>query len=123
MNKGQLLTRREFFAARLRKQRKQRRWSQDELGEKVGVPSTTISHFESKRRLPSSNNLLALAEALDVSMDYLVGRTDNPLAHHDVDAYLQEGAMSPEDQALLLAVAKRLKKEGAEEGPPDTEGD
>ena len=102
----------EFFTRRLREVRQQQGLDQTDLAEKTGIPATSISHFETRRRRPSVGTLYALAEALDVSMDFLVGRTDNPHLHRDFDSYLREGAMRPEDQVLLLAMAKRLQEAG-----------
>ena len=107
---GQLLAPAEFFARRLREARRQQGLDQTELAEVTGIPATSISHFETRRRRPSVGTLYSLAEALDVSADFLLGRTDNPLLHRDFDSYLREGAMRPEDQILLLAMAKRLQE-------------
>jgi transcriptional regulator with XRE-family HTH domain len=67
----------EEFPNRLRKAREQiRKLSQSELAEKTGLQSSAISHFESGTRKPSFHNLRRLADALKVSTDYLLGRTD-----------------------------------------------
>ena len=117
---GDRLSPAEFFSERLRATRQQKNLDQTELAEITGIPATSISHFETKRRRPSAGTLYALAEALDVSMDFLVGRTDKPLLHRDFDSYLREGAMRPEDQVLLLAMATRLQEAARlEEVSPD----
>ena len=66
-----------LFKSRLQKTRKMRELSQDELANKANLPSTAISHFESGTRKPSFDNLRKLADALEVSIDYLMGRTNN----------------------------------------------
>lgn len=38
--------------------------------------------YESGERLPTYENLLALADFFDVSVDYLMCRTDNPAINH-----------------------------------------
>ena len=65
-----------IFQGRLKALRTTREMSQDELARKAELPSTTISHFESGKRKPSFHNLRKLADALDASIDYLIGRTD-----------------------------------------------
>lgn len=65
-----------FFKKRLTDTRKRRELSQEGLARKAGLPATAISHFESGGRKPSFDNLRKLADALDVSIDYLMGRTD-----------------------------------------------
>lgn len=64
------------FPERLRTAREKRGLSQSQLAEKAKLPPSSISHFESGARKPSFDNLRKLANALDVSTDYLLGRVD-----------------------------------------------
>lgn len=66
------------FPQRLRAEREKRGWSQVELGEAAGLQGSAISHFETGRREPSFDNLRALADALKVSTDFLMGRELTP---------------------------------------------
>lgn len=66
-----------LFEARLQTTRKLRDLNQEGLATKAGLTSTAISHFESGTRKPSFDNLRKLADALNVSIDYLMGRTDD----------------------------------------------
>lgn len=64
---------------RLREIRDKRQWSQAELEQKSGIPAVMISQFETGiRKNPSAATLMKLANALAISMDYLIGRTDVP---------------------------------------------
>ena len=47
-----------------------------ELGKAIGVSNATISDWENGKVMPSGENLLNLADLLNVSADYLLGRTD-----------------------------------------------
>ncbi|SHD76244.1 helix-turn-helix domain-containing protein [Schnuerera ultunensis] len=67
-----------IFAERIRLLRKQRNIKQSELGEMVGLTYTAISDIERGRRTTTIEKLVALADYFEVSIDYLVGRTDNP---------------------------------------------
>jgi len=67
---------REVFALRLQNARNLRDMSQQELAVKTGLPASSISHFEGKARRPSFENLRRLANALNVTTDYLIGRTE-----------------------------------------------
>jgi len=51
-------------------------WTQHELGERVGCPYQVISRLESGRQSVLAERLAAIAEALSVSADYLLGLTD-----------------------------------------------
>lgn len=66
----------EEFKVRLKKVRELRGLNQVGLAQKTGLQPTAISHFETGARSPSFENLRLLADALNVSTDYLMGRSD-----------------------------------------------
>ncbi len=65
------------FGERLIAAREVRKLSQAELAQKSGLQASAIGHFERNRRKPSFANVRALAQALNVSSDYLLGRAKN----------------------------------------------
>ena len=67
----------EIFKKRLQAAREFRQLSQAELAKRAGLQASAISHFETGTRKPSFDNLKRLADALRVSTDYLLGRTDD----------------------------------------------
>ena len=83
---------------------------QAELARRIGIPASSISHFEAGRRKPSLNSLYKLAEALDVSTDYLLGRTSDRTAHLDREHFLRLGDMDRNEREILLEIAKVLSK-------------
>ena len=52
--------------------REEKRLSQSQLGEKIGVSNKTVSRWESGDGEPSLDLLISLAEILDVSADRLI---------------------------------------------------
>ena len=48
------------------------------LSKDTGITQGMISYWKSGERLPSAENLIILADYLNCSVDYLLGRTDNP---------------------------------------------
>jgi transcriptional regulator with XRE-family HTH domain len=64
------------FAKRLSSIRRLRGLTQARLGREAHLKQTAISLFETARRAPSLHNLVRLADALDVSSDYLIGRSN-----------------------------------------------
>jgi transcriptional regulator with XRE-family HTH domain len=64
------------FKDRLRQAREARRMSQADLANKTGLQPAAVSHFETGQRCPSFENLKKLADALSLSVDYLLGRID-----------------------------------------------
>lgn len=67
---------RDLFPERLRTARELRGINQTELSKKTGIPPSSLSHFESGARKPSFDNLRRLANALQVTTDFLLGRVD-----------------------------------------------
>ena len=64
------------FKDYVRSARESRGMSQLDLANKTGLQPAAISHFETGQRSPSFENLRKLADALSVSVDYLLGRID-----------------------------------------------
>lgn len=66
----------EAFADRIRKLRLEHGLTQEQVGKIIGVKHFSIYSYEKGRACPEMKGLIALADYFDVSMDYLVGRTD-----------------------------------------------
>ena len=66
----------EEFCVRLKSTREMRGMSQGDVANRSGLVQAAISQFESGKRTPSLVNLRRLADALDVSADFLIGRID-----------------------------------------------
>jgi transcriptional regulator with XRE-family HTH domain len=69
---------RTIFPHRLMQRREQRGLSKVALGKMVGVTHVSIREFETGRKVPSVDTLIALARALDCSVDWLCGLTNEP---------------------------------------------
>ena len=63
---------------RLREYRLRKRVRQDELAEHTGVSVKTIQRWEASEAAPNANKMKLLADALDTTVAYLTGETDNP---------------------------------------------
>lgn len=61
------------FNEKLLELRKQKGWSQEELGEQINVSRQTISKYESGLSTPEMEKLIELAKVFEVSIDNLVG--------------------------------------------------
>lgn len=104
----------ELFRERLRAARDMRGWNQVELAAAAKMPQTSIAHLESGSRKPSFDTLRRLAEALEVTTDYLLGRTDEPSLAQSADPlYRDVGKLNAHDRQLakdfLDMLAKRNK--------------
>ena len=52
--------------------------TQKQLAAAVGLSEIGIQNYEGGRRKPAFDVLISLADYFDVSLDYLVGRSDDP---------------------------------------------
>ena len=64
------------FGERLRESREKRRLTRRVLGDRVGVGENAIYNYENNLSKPSFNHLIKLRDILNVSLDYLVGISD-----------------------------------------------
>ena len=70
-----------MFGERIKKLRKEKGLTQEELGRKVNVTKVSISGYENGNRTPDTETLQKLADVLDTNTDYLLGRSNN----HNID--------------------------------------
>ncbi|MBR6012201.1 MAG: helix-turn-helix transcriptional regulator [Selenomonadaceae bacterium] len=52
--------------------------TQRQIAGNAGIPLRTYQRYETGEREPSASTLISLADFFNVSLDYLVGRSDNP---------------------------------------------
>ncbi len=64
------------IGSRIKLLRIERKVTQKDIAESVGVSPVSIQRFEYGSVRPSLDTLIALADFFDVSLDYLVGRSD-----------------------------------------------
>ena len=63
---------------KLKELRKKNHISQVKLALEMNMAQNTISQYENEVRQADYETLIAFADYFDVSVDYLLGRTDNP---------------------------------------------
>lgn len=66
------------FSERLKELRLAKGLTQLQVSQSTGMSLLGYQRYEYGSREPAYNKLLALADYFDVSLDYLVGRTNNP---------------------------------------------
>lgn len=66
------------FENNLKKLRKEHKLTQITLQIHTGIDQALLSKFENGERIPPTESLLILADYYHVSIDYILGRTDNP---------------------------------------------
>ena|ERR1700690_2975407 len=96
----------DVFPSRLKEAREKRELSQSELAVKAGLQASAISHFEIGARHPSFANLRRLADALNISTDFLLGRTDEMTGVAKADIMFRDiGSLSDRDRDIIQKLA------------------
>ena len=67
------------FAERLNELQGERSLERRDVFSATGISKTAYHRYITGEREPTMNALLALADFFNVSIDYLVGRTNNPM--------------------------------------------
>ena len=63
---------------RIRDLREDADLTQKQVGEPINVPQRTYAYYESGQRMVPPQVLCALADFYNVSVDYILGRVDEP---------------------------------------------
>ena len=66
------------FANRLKELRKSKGLTQRKMAEMLAMREQAYQMYEYGKREPNHETTVKIADFLDVSLDYLLGRTDNP---------------------------------------------
>jgi len=72
----------EIFYERLKECRKTANKTQKQMANLLGVSVRAYQHYELNDREPPLSKAVAIADLFDVSIDYLVGRSDDPKRHY-----------------------------------------
>ena len=64
------------FAERLKELRKQAHLTQVELAKRLGIGQSSYADWERGKKKPTQENLVKIAQVLSVSIDYLVGNSE-----------------------------------------------
>lgn len=96
--------------------RKSRNLTQDDMSTTLGISRAALSHYEKGRREPDYDTLITIADFFKVSLDYIMGRTDDPLASLDPDirAFTDQLELSNDqllEQFALTIDGKKLTPE------------
>lgn len=96
--------------------RKKRNLTQKQLADIMGIDQTAISNWERGKVLPDNANLLKLANFFNVSLDYLLGRsqTDNvhlALSTSDIDliTYAAHNGLTIDDLMEFIDFVNKIK--------------
>ena len=69
------------FSERLIELRKEKGYTQSMIAQKLGISRYAVSVMERGKNKTNIDRICILADLFDVSVDYLIGCTDDPILH------------------------------------------
>ena len=84
-------------------------WNMKQAAQELKIPYTTYISYEKGDRDPNSEMLVYLADFYGVTIDYLIGKSDNPSGNDEEDelAEVLQVLKDREDLRALLQVSKK----------------
>ncbi|MDT3494944.1 helix-turn-helix domain-containing protein [Bacillus toyonensis] len=70
---------------RVKQLRKEMKWTQEELGNRVDLKKSTISEIENNKKDAGRKAITKIATVLNCTTDYLLGLTDDPRLNESED--------------------------------------
>lgn len=107
----------------LKTAREQRGLTQEQLADMINVSRVTLARYEAGNHFPDEQRLIRLADCLDVSVDYLLGRVpmnvevkyEKPPAlaegQHEVSVTIPDGLSQSELESRLEQLVQRLVRQ------------
>lgn len=95
--------------------RKENNLSLKELGIILGIAESTVSLYENEKREPDNKMLLKIANYFNVSVDYLLGRTEdrqNRPVYNVLSSKKEENELSLSDSEKALILSLRRHENG-----------
>jgi transcriptional regulator with XRE-family HTH domain len=93
-----------MLSRRLKKLRKEKQISQKDLAKKLNLSPSTIAMYETEKRKPDSETLERMSNYFDVSIDYLLGLTDERSSADKIKKAISD---DPELQDAWDQISKR----------------
>lgn len=99
------------FSNKVAQLRKDKKLSRDELGKAVGTSGAIIGRYERGEITPSVEVAARIAEALEVSLDYLSGISEQELNKDIIKQVNDLQSLSPEEQSHILKTLQSLVRD------------
>jgi len=90
--------------------RKQKKLSQNDLGKKVGTSGDIIGRYERDEVKPSIEVASKIADVLEVSLDFLIGKLDIEVDHSLLKRIIEIQKMDHEDKQHIIYTIDALIK-------------
>lgn len=100
-----------MYGDRLRYLRKKKNWTIVDVAEKLDISRSSYAGYETEDRKPPIEKLISLSNLYDVSVDYILGLTDEPdikRLEYDISKYLQKDRLNWDGVPVPDAELKRI---------------
>lgn len=101
-----------MYGSRIRDLRKANSYTQENLALRLNISPKTIGSWEREERMPPADKLSTLADLFGVTVDYLLGRTNDKHEEVLAAAHLDKGLkdMTPEQRKAVYDFIEFQKK-------------
>jgi len=96
------------FGERLTKVRKRKGISQADVGKKIGINGDAYGRYERNEVRPTIEMAVKIAQALEVSLDYLTGNSDIELDKATLDRVQEVTKLSDKDKEYIFVTLDAL---------------
>lgn len=96
---------------RIKVRRNEKGFTQAELAKILGIAQNTLSYWEAGKSSPDSESLIKLAEALETSIDFLLGRDDTGFMLDDEAIECLNELHKNKEMETLFQLSKKATKE------------
>ncbi len=103
------------FGDTLKSLRNEKNLTQEELSNILNISRSSIASYETNRKQPDHSKLKIFSDFFNVSIDYLLGRTnkrnyDTSTLAFSVDSRIDTEGLSDEDIAIVQATIDAIRK-------------
>lgn len=103
-----------ILGLRIKELRLEKNLNQTEFAKILNIGNTTLSQYENGINTPNDDMKIKIADFFDVSVDYLLGRTDDRKSKEVIYSSgfhnLSTDGLSEEDIDMIKSMIERLKK-------------
>lgn len=101
-----------MFSERLKSERKAKKWTQQQLADKLHIARSNVSNWEANNNGISTELLQSLADLFGCSTDYLLGKTDKRTSY---DQWDETFPINKQELSNLEEISKHLTNEQKEQ--------
>lgn len=114
----------EILGDRIKYLREKMNYTQKDLAKKAGLTVVQLSRYETNDRKPDPDSLKRIADVLDTSADYLLGRIDNPKRYENNMSFYGGPEQYTQDEIEEMEAAleryRAMKRRAAEQAEKDS---